>query len=122
VADYVREHGIEVAQAYECSADPQALMVLTRAVRAAGTIVAVALGRAPAAFDEHSFVAKGQRMFGACAYGKRDFAKALELIASEKVNVEPLITKRVPLDEGPEAFVRLRHPGDLVSVLVQPFR
>jgi threonine dehydrogenase-like Zn-dependent dehydrogenase len=122
VGDYVKEHGIEVAQAYECSADAQALVVLTRAVRAAGTIVAVALGRAPGAFDEHAFVAKGQRMFGACAYGNRDFAKALELIATEKVNVEPLITERVPLDEGPEAFVRLRHPGDLVSVLVQPFR
>jgi threonine dehydrogenase-like Zn-dependent dehydrogenase len=122
VADYVAEHGIEVAQAYECSADPQALVVLGRAVRAAGSIVAVALGWSLAAFDTHVFVGKGQRMFGACAYGNRDFGKALELIASGKVDVEPLITERVPLDAGPAAFVRLRHPGDLVSVLVQPFR
>ena len=75
VADYVAEHGIEVAQAYECSADPQALVVLERAVRLAGTIVAVALGWAPAAFDTHLFVGKGQRMFGACAYGNRDFGR-----------------------------------------------
>jgi threonine dehydrogenase-like Zn-dependent dehydrogenase len=122
VADYVAEHGIDVAQAYECSADPQALVVLERAVRLAGTIVAVALGWAPAAFDTHLFVGKGQRMFGACAYGNRDFGRALELIAAGKVDVEPLITERVPLADGPDAFVRLRHPGDLVSVLVQPFR
>ncbi len=122
VADYVAEHGIEVAQAYECSADPEALVVLGRAVRGAGTIVAVALGWTLAAFDTHVFVGKGQRMFGACAYGKRDFGQALELIASGKVDVEALITERVPLSGGPEAFVRLRHPGNLVSVLVQPFR
>lgn len=120
VAAYVAEHGIEVSQAYECSADPQALVVLSRAVRGAGSIVAVALGWTPAAFDTHLFVAKGQRMFGACAYGNKDFGRALELIASGAVNVEPLITERVPLDQGPEAFVRLRQPGELVSVLVQP--
>jgi threonine dehydrogenase-like Zn-dependent dehydrogenase len=122
VAEYVREADIEVSQAYECSADPQALVVLSRAVRPAGTLVAVALGWSRAAFDTHLFVAKGQRMFGACAYGNRDFAQALELIASGAVNVEPLISARVPLADGAEAFVRLRHPGNLVSVLVQPWR
>ena len=122
VAEYVASQGIEVAQAYECSADPHALVVLSRAVRAAGTIVAVALGWTPAEFDTHVFVAKGQRMFGACAYGNRDFSKALDLIASGAVSVEPLISERVPLAEGPDAFVRLRHPGNLVSVLVQPWR
>jgi threonine dehydrogenase-like Zn-dependent dehydrogenase len=91
-------------------------------VRTAGTMVAVALGWTPAAFDTHLFVGKGQRMFGACAYGNADFSRALELIASGAVNVEPLISERVPLAEGPDAFVRLRHPGNLVSVLVQPWR
>ena len=50
------------------------------------------------------------------------FWASLELIASGKVDLEPLITERVPLVDGPDAFVRLRHPGDLVSVLVEPFR
>jgi threonine dehydrogenase-like Zn-dependent dehydrogenase len=122
VADYVSQQGIDVSLAYECSADPQALVVLSRAVRAAGTIVAVALGWTPAAFDTHLFVNKGQRMFGACAYGNRDFARALELIASGAVDMAPLISERVPLADGPEAFIRLQHPGNLVSVLVQPWR
>jgi threonine dehydrogenase-like Zn-dependent dehydrogenase len=122
VAEYVAAQGIDVAQAYECSADPQALVLLTRAVRAAGAIVAVALGWTPAAFDTHVFVAKGQRMFGACAYGNRDFAKALDLIATGAVDVESLISERIPLADGPDAFVRLRRPGNLVSVLVQPWR
>jgi threonine dehydrogenase-like Zn-dependent dehydrogenase len=122
VADYVTEYHIEISQAYECSADTQALIVLSQAVRGAGSIVAVALGWTPAAFDTHVFVGKGQRMFGACAYGNRDYSKALELIASHALDLEPLISERIPLAEGPEAFVRLRHPGNLVSVLVQPWR
>jgi threonine dehydrogenase-like Zn-dependent dehydrogenase len=122
VADYVSQKGIDISQAYECSADEQALVVLSRAVRPAGTIVAVALGWTPAAFDTHLFVAKGQRMFGSCASGNGDYARALELIASRAVDVEPLISERIPLAEGPDAFVRLRHPGNLVSILVQPWR
>lgn len=120
VAAYVAEHGIEVAQAYECSADAQALMVLGRAVRGAGTIVLVAMPREPVLVDAHLVVNRGHHMVGACAFGNRDYAQSLELIATGKVDVEPLITERVSLAEGPEAFVRLRHPGDLVSVLVQP--
>ena len=122
VAEYVASEGIDVALAYECSADEQALVLLSRAVRTAGTIVAVALGWTPARFDTHLFVGKGQRMFGACAYGNADFARALDLISTRAVDVEPLISELVPLSEGPDAFVRLRHPGNLVSVLVQPWR
>ena len=122
VAEYVAAHRIDVSLAYECSADEQALIVLSRAVRTAGTIVVVALGWSPVAFDTHLFVGKGQRMFGACAYGNGDFGKALELISSGTVDVEPLISDRVALAEGPDAFMRLRHPGSLVSVLVQPWR
>ncbi len=122
VADYVTERGLEIGQAYECSADPQALVVLGRAVRPAGTMVMVAIPRAPVLVDAHVLVSRGQRLVGACAFGASDYARALEMIASGTVDVEPLITERVALEAAPEAFVRLRHPGDLVSVLVQPFR
>jgi threonine dehydrogenase-like Zn-dependent dehydrogenase len=122
VAEYVARCGIDIAQAYECSADPNALMLLTRALRISGTLVAVGLGSTPALLDTHLFVGHALHMVGACAFGNRDFARALELIASGAVNVEPLISARVGLSEGPDAFVRLREPGKLVSVLVQPWR
>jgi threonine dehydrogenase-like Zn-dependent dehydrogenase len=122
VAAYVLREGLTVSQAYECSSDGQALVVLSHAVKAAGTLVGVALGWSPAAFDTHSFVAKGQRLFGSCAYDAVDFQHALDLIASGAVNVAPLITEQVPLASAPEAFVRLRKPGSLVAVLVEPWR
>jgi threonine dehydrogenase-like Zn-dependent dehydrogenase len=122
VAQYVRGAGIRIAQAYECSGDEQALVVCGEALALRGTIVAVALRRAPAAIDVHRFVTGALRMVGACAFGNADYARALELISSGRATVEPLISERVPLAEGPAAFVRLRQPGDLVSVLVQPWR
>lgn len=122
VAEYVRAEGLTISHAYECSADPQALVVLSRAVKPAGTLVGVALGWSPAAFDTHSFVAKGQRLFGSCAYDAADFSNALDLIASGTIDLEPLISERIPLAEAPDAFVRLRKPGNLVAVLVQPWR
>jgi (R,R)-butanediol dehydrogenase/meso-butanediol dehydrogenase/diacetyl reductase len=122
VAEFVAARGLDVAQAYECSADPGALDTLVRAVRVAGTLVLVALTHTPARLDTHGFVVKAQHMVGACAFGNRDFARALELIATGTVQVEPLISERVGLSEAPDAFVRLRHPRQLVSVLVQPWR
>jgi len=122
VADYVASRGIQISQAYECSADPAALELLSRSLGVAGTIVAVGLGDVPAPLDMHRFVTRAQRLVSACAFGSRDFARALELIAAGKVNVESLISERIPLAAASDAFVRLRTPGELVSVLVQPGR
>jgi threonine dehydrogenase-like Zn-dependent dehydrogenase len=122
VAEYVAAHGIDISLAYECSGDPGAVLLLTRALRIAGTLVVVGFGPTPAVLDSHLFVGKAQRMLGACAFGNRDFSRALELIASGTVQVEPLISERIGLGEAPDAFVRLRHPGGLVSVLVEPWR
>ena len=122
VADYVRTRGITISQAYECSSDSQALVVLSQAVKPGGTLVGLALGWSPAAFNLGTFVGKGLRLFGSCAFDAADYRRALELIASGRANVAPLISERIGLAEAPEAFMRLRHPGPLVSVLVQPFR
>jgi threonine dehydrogenase-like Zn-dependent dehydrogenase len=122
VAEYVHERGLEITQAFECSGDSQALVTLSRAVRVGGTMAAVAFGRAPAALDTHTFVSKGQRLVSACAFGPEDFARALEMIRTGAVDVGPLISERVSLAEGPDAFVRLQRPGRLVSVLVEPWR
>jgi threonine dehydrogenase-like Zn-dependent dehydrogenase len=122
VAEYVHAAGIELKQAYECSGDPQALVICGRALSPGGAIVALALSRTPATFDTHLFVTRKLSMLSACAYGNRDFGRALELIGSGAADVRPLISDRVSLAQAPAAFERLRHPGDLVSVLVQPWR
>jgi threonine dehydrogenase-like Zn-dependent dehydrogenase len=59
---------------------------------------------------------------GSCAYGAGDVRRAVELLSSGALDVRPLVSERVPLSAAPDAFARLRHPGHLVGVLVQPWR
>lgn len=122
VAEYLAGAGIQVHQAYECAGTPNALLACMRALRPGGAIVGVALGRELSEFDSHLFVARGMRMVSACAYGEADFRHASELVIAHGTEIESLISDRVPLDAAPEAFIRLRTPGDLVAVLVQPWR
>jgi threonine dehydrogenase-like Zn-dependent dehydrogenase len=119
VAEYCQQQGIQLHQAYECSGHADAVQMCFQALRTGGTLVLLALGR-EASFNPHQFVTKNLRMVAGCAFGATEYRRALELIASGAVDVEPLISQRVSLAEGADAIVRLRTPGDLVSVLIQP--
>jgi (R,R)-butanediol dehydrogenase/meso-butanediol dehydrogenase/diacetyl reductase len=119
IAEYCQGAGIELHQAYECSGHPDAIQTCFRALRTGGTLAALALGR-DATFNPHLFVTKNLRMVAGCAFGDAEYSRSLELICSGAVDVEPLISQRVSLAEGADAIIRLRTPGDLVSVLIQP--
>jgi (R,R)-butanediol dehydrogenase/meso-butanediol dehydrogenase/diacetyl reductase len=119
VAEYCQQKGIELHQAYECSGHPDAIQTCFHALRTGGTLVALALGR-DATFNPHLFVTKNLRMVAGCAFGAAEYNRACELIGSGAVDVEPLISERVSLAGGVDAIQRLRTPGNLVSVLIQP--
>jgi threonine dehydrogenase-like Zn-dependent dehydrogenase len=119
VAEYCQQAGIELHQAYECSGHPAAIQTCLEALRTGGTLVELALG-SDATFNPRLFVTKNLRMVAGCAFGDAEYTRSLDLICSGQVDVEPLISQRVSLAEGANAIIRLRTPGDLVSVLIQP--
>jgi len=55
-------------------------------------------------------------------YTSEEFAATLGSIASEELDVGPLITGRVTLDEVPEAFRALASPDAHAKILVVPER
>ncbi|MCC6640449.1 MAG: zinc-binding dehydrogenase [Deltaproteobacteria bacterium] len=55
-------------------------------------------------------------------YAPHEFAATLNAIADGRIDVAPLITDRVGLDDVPDAFERLRSPGDQAKILVEPWR
>ncbi|HLK17136.1 MAG TPA: galactitol-1-phosphate 5-dehydrogenase [Fimbriimonadaceae bacterium] len=59
-------------------------------------------------------------VFGSCA-SQGDYPESLNLIASGKVNVDPMISARIGLDQAAEYFARLhaKEPG-LMKVMVCP--
>jgi threonine dehydrogenase-like Zn-dependent dehydrogenase len=55
-------------------------------------------------------------------YAPHEFAGTLSAIAEGRIDVAPLITGRVSLDEVPGAFETLRSPGEQAKILVEPWR
>lgn len=122
VAAWASSAGMSFPQVYECSAAPDALAQCVPALAVGGTVVEVGLPSEPATLDTRAFVGRNLHMVGSCAFGVAEYRRSLQLLCSGAVNVGPLISERVSLAGAPDALHRLRRPGDLVGVLVQPWR
>jgi threonine dehydrogenase-like Zn-dependent dehydrogenase len=122
VAAWAAAEGLTFPQVYECSAAPDALAVCVPLVAVGGTVVEVGLPAEPALVSTRLLVSRNAHLVGSCAFGVPEYRRALELLCSGAVDVGPLVSERVPLAGAPDALFRLRRPGDLVGVLVQPWR
>ena len=50
-----------------------------------------------------------------------EFRDCIELVASGKINVEPLISDVLPLEDGPGAFERLHKAEEnLLKIILEP--
>jgi threonine dehydrogenase-like Zn-dependent dehydrogenase len=122
VAAWAADSGMAFPQAYECSAAPDALARCVATLAVGGTVVEVGLPSRPATVDTRLLVSRNLHLVGSCAFGVAEYRRSLELLCSGAVDVAPLVSERVPLSGAPDALYRLRRPGDLVGVLVQPWR
>jgi len=119
---YLAERGGQFDAVFECSAAPEALSRSLQAVRSDGTVVEVALAGRSVPVDLFELVHRNARLVGSCAFGPLEFAESLGLVASGAVDPAPLVSRRASLAEAPQAFLDLRRPGDLVGVVVEPWR
>lgn len=122
VVEYAAAEGLAFAQAYECSAAPDALAQCVPALAIGGTVVEVALPSEPARIDTRMMVGRNLHLAGSCAFGAPEYVRALDLLCTGRLDVAPLVSERVALAEAPDALRRLTRPEHLVGVLVQPWR
>ncbi len=88
--------------------------------RMGGHIVAVGNLEKKAEFDLQQLVAKEHTFTGSYA-SSGEFRDCIELVASGKINVEPLISDVLPLEEGPDAFDRLlKAEENLLKIVLEP--
>jgi L-iditol 2-dehydrogenase len=88
--------------------------------RMGGYIVAVGNLEKKAEFDLQQLVAKEHTFTGSYA-SSGEFRDCIELLALGKINVEPLISDVLPLDEGPDAFDRLlKAEENLLKIVLEP--
>ncbi|MBN2593656.1 MAG: galactitol-1-phosphate 5-dehydrogenase [Sedimentisphaerales bacterium] len=88
--------------------------------RMGGYIVAVGNLQKKAEFDLQQLVAKEHTFIGSYA-SSGEFRDCIELVASGKINVEPLISDVLPLEQGPDAFDRLlKAEENLLKIVLEP--
>jgi 2-desacetyl-2-hydroxyethyl bacteriochlorophyllide A dehydrogenase len=94
----------------------QALMM----VKENGRVVLVAVSERPFELDFNLIMRKGVRLFGSWAWSFEEFAQALELMGSGKVNRRQLITHEFPLDRAGEAYETQLKADKAIKVLIKP--
>ena len=99
----------------ECTGNPEGLALATRAVRPRGTVVLKSTYHGSASLDVSRLVVNEVTLVGSrCG----PFAKALELLATGRVDVASLVHARYPLAEGLRAFEEAARPGALKVLLL----
>jgi L-iditol 2-dehydrogenase len=88
--------------------------------RKGGTVTLISNIASEVTLPPQKVVTRQLRLQGSCA-STGEYPQAIELVASGKIQVEPLITAVAPLEEGPQWFQRLhsREPN-LMKVILTP--
>ncbi len=99
----------------EATGSPEGLETALRLVEPCGTVVMKSTFHQPAHFDTAKVVVDEITLLGSrCG----NLQTALDLLKDNAIQVQPLITKIFPLEEGVEAFAFLDNP-DCVKVLLE---
>jgi threonine dehydrogenase-like Zn-dependent dehydrogenase len=105
---------------FDCVGLPETIMTSMQLVKMGGTIIII--GMHPETFEIKGFLqfmTKNLTMKGMYLADQESFSTAIRLIEQKKVNVLPLITKRIPLDNVPEEIENLsKGLHDDIKVLV----
>ncbi len=110
--DAVADRAFDVS--VECTGNPAGFAIARRALRPRGTLVLKSTYAGQLTFDASSLVVDEITLIGSrCG----PFPAALDLLASGRVDVEPLIHARYPLSEGLAAFERASTKGVLKVLL-----
>lgn len=106
----------------ECSGVMAAVSASIDRAAKGGRVVLVGIAPGTVAIDPLRFVLNELELIGSLSHLKDvDFARAIELVQSGRVQLEPLITHRAALADAAEVIGELRRrPQDQLKVLISP--
>jgi threonine dehydrogenase-like Zn-dependent dehydrogenase len=88
-------------------------------LRPRGTCVWVGNSQKMIPVDMQRSVTRELSVLGSYIYSHIEFGEALQVLAQERIDVRPIISRRVTLDQGPEMFAALSDPStELVKVIL----
>ncbi|KAB1642703.1 zinc-dependent alcohol dehydrogenase [Gulosibacter chungangensis] len=103
---------------FECSGVAELVGIAIRIVRKRGVVTVSGFSRRPPQFAAADLLHKEVSLMGSFIY-THEFAEAISLLASGKIDARPLISGIVSLDEGLDAFAKMKSSPDVVKLLIR---
>jgi len=122
IVDAVREHtdgeGVDVS--FEAVGASATVEQALESLKPRGTCVWVGNSQREIRLDMQRAVTRELSVLGSYIYTSEQFGEAIGFLARGEIDVEPIVSCRVPLDRGPELFAALSEPQtDLVKVVLE---
>lgn len=117
VAEYERQIGQRPSVIFECIGRPMIDKMIEMAPPSAH-LVLVGTGMQQENFTVVSAAMKRLRMTFCLGYEPEDFGFVMQMLASGRITIDPLVTGTVSLDELPKMFELLGKPNDHCKVLM----
>jgi L-iditol 2-dehydrogenase len=123
-ADEVAEssQALDLDVAIECVGIQATVEMACRSVRKGGRVSLVGNLAPSVSVPLQVIVTRELSLYGSCAsWSQEDYPESLRLIANDSIKVDPMISRRISLEQAPDFFERLHaaEPG-LVKVMVCP--
>lgn len=109
-----------VDRVFEASGAPAAYRDAVEAVKVRGEITFAGLPKTPPEVDVLNIVFKEIRASSGRVYERRDYQAAISLLERRAVQVEPLITDRLGLEEADLGFRKMRDAESSLKILFTP--
>ena len=111
--------GLGVSVAIDTSGSSKALIQDLDLLKRCGKLILVGLSEDPAPFLPIAFVLNETEMIGIRAYNPKTWETCLNILASGKIDFRPVLTHRLPLDQGEKGFQLLEGKTGL-KILLKP--
>jgi len=120
LAEWARENsgGSGADVVFEVSGAKPAALSMTELLAIRGRIIMVAIYPQPTEINLFHFFWKELEMIGARVYEPEDYEKAIELIASNALPLDKMVTKVKPLDQLPDIFDNITKESEAMKILI----
>lgn len=104
---------------FECSGADVCIDAAVKTTKVGGTMVQVGMGKNYTNFPIAEVSGKEMKLIGCFRYSFGDYRDAVNLVATGKVNVKPLITHKFKFEDAAKAYdYNIAHGGEVVKTII----
>lgn len=112
--------GIGADVVFEVAGNNITAQQMVHACRTQGQIVVVSVYKQPPTVDLAAMHFRELSLTTTRCYSHSDFAAAISMMASGQIDVSPLISHELSLDEVEKGFQLMTNPEESLKILIQP--